>query len=69
MLKICGLPVKAATHREAVALILGRTRLELKVRSGGVIPVKLSRAADPRSTRQTIRHQKIFKRTTRAAIG
>ena len=43
-MKISGLPVKAATHREAVALILGRSRLELKVRSGGVLPVRLSRS-------------------------
>ena len=43
LLKISGLPVKAATHREAVALILGRSRLELKVRSGGLIPVRLNR--------------------------
>ena len=44
LLKISGLPVKAATHREAVALILGRSRLELKVRSGGLLPVRLSRS-------------------------
>ena len=44
LLKISGLPVKAATHREAVALILGRSRLELKVRSGGLIPVRLNRS-------------------------
>ena len=42
----------AATHKEAVALILGRTRLELKVRSGGLIPVKLSRS-DPVTWHQT----------------
>ena len=36
--------MKAATHREAVALILGRSRLELKVRSGGLIPVRLNRS-------------------------
>ena len=59
LLKISGLPVKAATHREAVALILGRSRLELKVRSGGVLPVRLSRA-DPVSwqrIRTAERHQ------------
>ena len=44
LLKISGLPVKAATHREAVALILGRSRLELKVKSGGLLPVRLSRS-------------------------
>ena len=42
--KICGVPLAAATHKEAVALILGRSRLVLKVTSGGVIPVKVRRA-------------------------
>ena len=42
--KICGVPLASATHKEAVALILGRTRLVLKVTSGGVIPVKVRRS-------------------------
>ena len=42
--KICGVPVHAATHKEAVALILNRQKLVLKVISGGVIPVKVRRS-------------------------
>ena len=42
--KICGVPVHAATHKEAVALILKRQKLVLKVISGGVIPVKVRRS-------------------------
>ena len=42
--KICGVPLASATHKEAVALILGRSRLVLKVTSGGVIPVKVRRS-------------------------
>ena len=44
ILKICGVPLTSATHKEAVALITGRSRLELKVSSGGVIPVKVRRS-------------------------
>ena len=42
--KICGVPLASATHKEAVALIMGRQRLVLKVTSGGVIPVKVRRS-------------------------
>ena len=42
--KICGVPLASATHKEAVALILGRARLVLKVTSGGLIPVKVRRS-------------------------
>ena len=40
---ISGVPLAAATHREAVQLIVARARLVLTVLSGGLIPVKVRR--------------------------
>ena len=41
--RISGVPLAAATHREAVQLIVARARLVLTVLSGGLIPVKVRR--------------------------
>ena len=46
ILKICGMPVMNATHKEVVSVILSRTKIQLKVKSGGVIPVK-KRKSEP----------------------
>ena len=40
ILKICGMAVQNATHKEVVSVILSRNKIQLKVKSGGVIPVK-----------------------------
>jgi len=46
ILRICGMPVQNATHKEVVSVILSRNKIQLKVRSGGVIPVK-KRKSEP----------------------
>ncbi len=40
---MCGLLVEAATHKEVVAIIRDRSTLALKIRSGGLLPVKEAR--------------------------
>jgi hypothetical protein len=41
---VCGLVVEQATHKEVVAIIRDRATLTLKVRSGGLLPVKEARS-------------------------
>ena len=50
ILKVCGMPVGQSTHREVVAVIQSRSRVQLKVRSGGLIPVR-NRRSEPLSWR------------------
>jgi len=40
ILKVCGMYVDQATHREVTNIIKERANIDLKVRSGGVIPIK-----------------------------
>ena len=44
------MPVGQSTHREVVAVIQSRSRVQLKVRSGGLIPVR-NRRSEPLSWR------------------
>ncbi len=43
LLQVCGLLVEQATHKEVVSIIRDRSTLALKVRSGGLLPVKEAR--------------------------
>jgi Na+-transporting methylmalonyl-CoA/oxaloacetate decarboxylase gamma subunit len=44
VMQVCGMLVEQATHKEVVSIIKDRTNLNLKVRSGGLLPVKENRS-------------------------
>jgi hypothetical protein len=44
LVQVCGMLVEQATHKEVVSIIKDRTNLNLKVRSGGLLPVKENRS-------------------------
>ncbi|CAB4063385.1 USH1C [Lepeophtheirus salmonis] len=46
ILSVCGLPLVRTTHKEVVSLISGRRKIELEVKSVGLIPCKI-RKGDP----------------------
>ena len=58
ILAVSGMPVLHSTHREVVSVIQGRPRLQLKVRSGGLIPVR-ERRQDPVSWRVVVGGERV----------